>query len=190
MNIQRLVTVTLLAVGNVSAFSLKGHQYETMKLSMAKDLPECSGSRRTALSTFFSAVSAVAIVPPVFAREVRPEYLTEPTEDFKESERQRDEFRRNQLLIKRQFNLILDRLTFESKTEEEIKNDLVELKKLVTSTEGLPLGIKKEEVIKIIRAKKAKGFWPTDVEIAYQALTTEIAYQQSPNREKDTGNPL
>ena len=58
------------------------------------------------------------------------------------------------------------------------------------STEGLPLGIKKEELVKIIRAKKAKGFWPTNVEIAYQDLNSQIAFQQSPNREKDMANPL
>ena len=156
-------------------------------------------NRRQAITTLLSGIittsTATSIITsqpqPAFAkREPLPEYLTEPTEEFKESERQRDEFRRKQLVIKRKFNTVLDRLTFESKTEEDLVNDLKELRYLVIETEGLPLGIKKEEMIKIIRAKKAKGFWPTNVEIAYQKLTGEIAYQQSPNREKDTANPL
>lgn len=151
---------------------------------------QTNNNRREALASILSSITLFTTLPAYAKREPLPEYLTEPTEEFKESERQRDEFRRQQLIIKRKFNTVLDRLTFESKTEEQIINDLKELRNLVTETEGLPLGIKKEEVVKIIRAKKAKGFWPTNVEIAYQKLTSEIAYQQSPNREKDIANPL
>ena len=120
-------------------------------------------SCRESFAAILSTTLTLAAASPALAREARPEYLTEPTEAFKESERQRDEFRRNQLLVKKQFNVILDRFTFESKTEEDFVRDLTELKALVISTEGLPLGIKKEEMVKIIRAKKAEGFWHTDV---------------------------
>lgn len=157
-------------------------------------------NRRDAISTLFSGIAIATATatttltttpqPALARREPLPEYLTEPTDEFKESERQRDEFRRKQLIVKREFNTILDRFTFESKTEEELVTDLKELRALVTATEGLPLGIKKEEMVKIIRAKKAKGFWPTNVEYAYQKLTSEIAYQQSPNKDKDIANPL
>mmetsp|Transcript_23125 Transcript_23125/g.33839 ORF Transcript_23125/g.33839 Transcript_23125/m.33839 type:complete len:189 (-) Transcript_23125:237-803(-) len=153
-------------------------------------------TRRESLSSIFTTSAATlatltTLSTPAFAaREPRPEYLTEPTEAFKESERQRDEFRRNQLLLKKKFTSLLDRLTFESTTEAELVTDLDQLRALVIETGGLPLGIKKDEMVKIIRAKKAKGFWPTNVEISYQGLTREIAYQQSPNREKDTANPL
>jgi len=85
---------------------------------------------------------------------------------------------------------VLARLTGESSTEEELVNDLVELRALVKETQGLPLGIKKEDMYKVIRSKKAKGFWPTNVEIAYQGMKSEVAYQQSPNTEKDMENPL
>jgi len=85
---------------------------------------------------------------------------------------------------------VLARLTSESNTEEELVRDLSELKELVIQTGGLPLGIKKEDMYKVIRGKKAKGNWPTNVEIAYQKLKSEIAYQQSPNTEKDLENPL
>jgi len=61
---------------------------------------------------------------------------------------------------------VLARITTESKTEAELIRDLTELRGLVTETGGLPLGIKKEEMYKVIRGVKARGFWPTDVEIA------------------------
>jgi hypothetical protein len=141
------------------------------------------------LATTLTLSSAIA-APALAARAPTVEYLTEPTEAFKESERQRDEFRRLQLGQKRKFNTVLDRFTFESKTTGAFVTDLKELQNLVIETEGMPLGIKKDELVKIIRAKKAKGLWPTDVEYSYQALIREIAYQQSPNREKDMANPL
>jgi hypothetical protein len=149
-------------------------------------------NRRQALTNLLTSASlSFTLFSNVLpAHAARPEYLTEPTDEFKESERQRDEFRRKQLVIKKKFNTVLDRLTFESQSEQELIADLKELRSLVIDTEGLPLGIKKDELIKIIRAKKAKGFWPTNVEIAYQDLTREISFQQSPNREKDTANPL
>jgi len=100
------------------------------------------------------------------------------------------EFRKKQLMEKAAFVKVLARLTTESSTEDELVADLKELRALVTETAGLPLGIKKEEMFKVIRSKKAKGFWPTDVEIAYQSLKSEIRYQQSPNTEKDLENPL
>lgn len=117
-------------------------------------------------------------------------YKNEPTHDLPacwpiESERQRSEFRAAQVIIKQKFTKVLDRLTDVSKTESELQADLVELRGLVTETGGMPLGIKKEDMVKIIRRKKAQGFWPTNVEIAYQDLIREIMFQQSPNKEKD-----
>ena len=76
------------------------------------------------------------------------------------------EFRKKQLALKGEFVKVLARLTGESSTEEQLITDLKELKELVIQTGGLPLGIKKEDMYKVIRSKKAKGFWPTDVEIA------------------------
>jgi hypothetical protein len=196
----QIATITLLAAASsCDAFTISTgittSSSRTSSLQMSKN---DNTNRRDAISTLFSGIAASATVTATLLpqvaqaarREPLPEYLTEPTDEFKESERQRDEFRRQQLAVKREFNTVLDRLTFESKSEEELINDLKELRYLVIKTEGLPLGIKKDEMVKIIRAKKAKGFWPTNVEIAYQKLTAEIAYQQSPNREKDMSNPL
>ena len=124
-------------------------------------------SRRSMLTTTLATVTTAALTTtaPQLASAFET-YLTEPTDEFKESERQRMEFRKKQLQYKAAFVEVLARLTGESKTEEELINDLKELKSLVIATGGLPLGIKKEDMYKVIRSKKAKGFWPTDVEIA------------------------
>eukprot|EP00565_Helicotheca_tamesis_P000644 CAMPEP_0185729642 /NCGR_PEP_ID=MMETSP1171-20130828/6758_1 /TAXON_ID=374046 /ORGANISM="Helicotheca tamensis, Strain CCMP826" /LENGTH=165 /DNA_ID=CAMNT_0028398531 /DNA_START=225 /DNA_END=722 /DNA_ORIENTATION=- len=146
---------------------------------------------RTTIATLgFGAAAMIPRAPAFAAFDPNNVYLSDPTEEFKESERQRAEFRRAQLEIKKKFDVVLTRLTTESKTEEELVTDLKELKGLVTSTGGLPLGIKKDDLVKLVRSKKAKGFWPTDVEYSYQALIREIAYQQSPNKDKDIENPL
>ena len=121
-------------------------------------------SRRTMLTSTVATVAALThVVAPANAIDT---YLTEPTEEFKESERQRMEFRKKQLVLKGEFVKVLVRLTGESSTEEELVKDLTELRNLVVATGGLPLGIKKEDMYKVIRGKKAKGFWPTNVEIA------------------------
>ena len=121
-------------------------------------------SRRGMLATSLATLATLApVVLPASAIET---YLTEPTDEFKESERQRMEFRKKQLAQKGEFVKVLARLTSESSTEDELVTDLKELRALVVQTEGLPLGIKKEDFYKVIRSKKAKGFWPTNVEIA------------------------
>ncbi|KAL7456190.1 hypothetical protein ACHAWC_009745 [Mediolabrus comicus] len=160
----------------------------THQLQYQNTALEAVSSRRSVLLTSVAALAP--IVATTSSANAIDTYLTEPTEEFKESERQRMEFRRKQLALKGEFVKVLARLTGESSTEEELIKDLTELKDLVIQTGGLPLGIKKEEMYKVIRSKKAKGFWPTDVEIAYQKLKSEIAYQQSPNTEKDLENPL
>ena len=76
-------------------------------------------------------------------------------------------FKRAQLAQKKKFLDVLEKLTNEKDDEEALEADLVALRKLVIETEGLPTGIKKEDFYKQIRTKKAKGYWPTKVEIAY-----------------------
>ena len=114
-------------------------------------------------------------------------YLTEPTEEFKRNEEKAVEFKRAQLKIKQNFIDVLTRFTNESTTEAEIVKDLQELRELVIVTGGLPIGIKKEQIYKTVRAKKRLS-WSTPSEIAYQDLIREITYQQSPNTDKDLSN--
>lgn len=177
----------------VHASSRLGHSNGFAQKMTRDDDSGCIRRREATQTVFLASLATVAgILGPMEAgaREPLPTYLTEPTEEFKESERQRAEFRRKQLEVKGKFVVVLTRLTAESKTEDQIRTDLEELTALVTATGGLPLGIKKDDMVKVIRSKKAKGFWPTSVEYAYQALIREIAFQQSPNKDKDLGNPL
>lgn len=147
---------------------------------------QAEATRRTMLSNSLTGVLTLA---PINALAIET-YLTEPTDEFKESERQRMEFRKKQLAKKSEFVKLLAHLTTEASTEDELEADLKSLRVLVLETGGLPQGIKKEDMYKVIRGRKAKGPWPTDVEIAYQKLKAEVAYQQSPNTEKDLENPL
>ena len=110
-------------------------------------------------------------------------------DEFKANEAKAMEFKRQQLAVKKEFNIALDKFLSEANDEDSLVKDLNELQKLVVRAAGLPLGIKKEELFKIIRSKKAKGFWPTPVEIAYQSLQGEIRFQQNPNIDKEMGNP-
>jgi len=186
--------------GNV--FVTSGSGTTTQLFAIPRDMDETSSnslaaatSRRDMLATALATITtsstmAIILSTPTSSALAIDTYLTEPTEEFKESERQRLEFRKKQLALKAEFVKVLARLTTESSTEDQLVTDLKELKGLVVQTGGLPLGIKKEDMYKIIRTKKAKGFWPTNVEIAYQALKAEVAYQQSPNTEKDLENPL
>jgi len=147
-------------------------------------------SRRDALSFLTTRASLIVPLIATIASNPQsvlagPEYLSEPSDEFKESERQRDEFRRAQIKIKLDFSKVLVRFTGQPDDENALKGDIDALRELVNKTGGLPLGIKKDDIVKIVRARKARGYWPTNVEISYQALIREIAYQQSPNTQKD-----
>lgn len=75
-------------------------------------------------------------------------------------------FKREQLALKKEFVAALETLLNEVDDEEKLEADLRVLQGLTAKGGGLPLGIKKEDLYKQIRSKKAKGFWPTNVEIA------------------------
>mmetsp|Transcript_8829 Transcript_8829/g.21119 ORF Transcript_8829/g.21119 Transcript_8829/m.21119 type:complete len:181 (-) Transcript_8829:181-723(-) len=169
------------SLASASAFAPISSQTSTSNTALE------ASSRREWLSS--AATIAALGIPTLASAASRPTYLVDPTEEFKINEAKAMEFKRQQLLIKKDFATVLDRLTAEPNDEEALVKDLAELKLLVAKTGGLPLGIKKEDVFKIIRAKKAKGFWPTAVEYAYQKLISEISFQQSPNLEKDMGSP-
>jgi hypothetical protein len=137
-------------------------------------------SRRALLQSAFVASALLSGATGVSAASY--EYLEEPTEAFKENERKAMEFRKEQLAIKTKFKRVLDRLTNDSKSEQDIVDCLEDLKVLVQATGGLPVGLKKDEVIKSIRAKKKiTTDWSTPMEISYKSLIREIEYQQSPN---------
>lgn len=151
-----------------------------------------SASRRDVLGNAFASAAGMAslIVTQEARAEPRPMYLAEPTDEFKANEAKAMEFKRAQLAIKKEFNEVIAKFLAEPNDEAAIVEDLKRLQNLVAKTGGLPLGIKKDELFKLIRSKKGKGYWPTNCEIAYQSLQGEIRFQQSPNMDKEMGNPF
>lgn len=154
-----IVVVSLLATA--SAFSV---QPVDRSVSSTTRL---DASRRDILVKASVVVGgALLAVGDAVQAEPRPVWLTEPTEEFKANEAKSMEFKRAQLIQKAKFTKVIERLSTASKTEKELESDLYELQDLVIETGGLPLGIKKDELYKQIRRKKAQGFWPTSVEYA------------------------
>ena len=96
----------------------------------------------------------------------RPMYLTEPTEEFKQNESKATEFRKVALERKMKFTAQLDKLNELPNDADALSATLDTMTDQVRQEGGLPEGITKEEVVKIIRRRKAKKFWPTPVEIS------------------------
>lgn len=148
-------------------------------------------NRRGALSSIVAGGSVFLMGAQTASAGPPPQtYLTEPTDDFKESERQRMEFRQKQFKLKGEMQAVLDKIVSEDNNPDALRKDLEALQDVVAKIGGMPLGIKKEDLVKQVRSRKAKGPWPTECEYAYQAVIREIAFQQSPNKEKDEANPL
>jgi hypothetical protein len=191
-NSASLALLVVLASSGANAFtsspSNRGLETSSSHVSL-------SAERRDVLETAFASATGMAslflaLAPQKAAAEPRPMYLSEPTEEFKANEAKAMEFKRAQLAIKKEFNTALDKFLQEPNDEGAIVKDLKDLQGLIAKSGGLPLGIKKEELFKMIRSKKAKGYWPTNCEIAYQSLQGEIRFQQSPNLDKEMGNPF
>lgn len=166
-----VVAVTASVVGETLAFVPASTPARTSNNNNVKSKTTTmtlSATRRESMETAAALLLGGMVFGPTVkaSAEPRPVYLTEPTDEFKQNEAKAMEFKRQQLLIKKEFVAVLDRLVAEPNDEELLVKDLNELQLLIKKTQGLPLGIKKDELFKIIRTKKAKGFWPTSVEIA------------------------
>lgn len=116
----------------------------------------------------------------------RPTYLTEPTSEFKENESKAAAFKQANLVKKKNFTDTMNLLATLPNDEAKLSGALDDMRRQVKADGGLPIGITKEMVVKACRRRKSLKFWPTNVEIAYQDLLLEIAYQQSPNTDRDT----
>jgi hypothetical protein len=185
-------------IGTVTSFAPTSHRHigsppsSSLLVLLARPTDcarrEVLDAAATGLAALLLAATAAAAAPAL-AEQPRPMYLTEPTDEFKANEARAMEFKRQQLAVKRDFNAIVETFLAEGNIEEKLVAELQSMKALIAKTGGLPLGVKKDELFKMIRSKKAKGYWPTPVEIAYQSLIQEISFQQSPNLDKELGNP-
>lgn len=79
----------------------------------------------------------------------------------------------------------MTRFTDAPNDEAALEQALDDMRVMVKEFGGMPLGITKEALVKQVRARKRKQFWPTRVERAYQDLINEIMTQQSPNAGRD-----
>lgn len=160
----QLLTLSLLA-GASDAFAPIG----TPATASTTTTTSLEASRRDMMEQTAALLTGAAILTvatPSFA-EGLPMYLSEPTADFKASEEKAMAFKRKELAQKKKFAEAIEKLQNEKDDEAALEEDIVALRRLVIECEGLPTGIKKDDFYKQIRSKKAKGFWPTKVEIAY-----------------------
>ena len=174
MKLSSMAVLLSLVFTSTTAFVFSQHSSMTTKTltTLSATTTTTILSRRTVLIQGLVATS-VAFLPTAAMAE-RPAYLTEPTEEFKANEAKAAVFNQQQREVKAKFTVVIDRLATVSTTEEELVRDLKELTDYVYRTGGLPTGIKKEDLYKTIRRKKAAGFWPTPVEVAY--VNTFVRY--------------
>ena len=106
-------------------------------------------------------------------------------QDFVDSEKRAQEYRKKQVLLKKKFALYIDELNA-SINDEEMIAALQKMTKLVLEQQDMPSGYTKESFMKIVGLKKkamlGKGLWGTPVDLAYKTLIQKITLVQSPNR--------
>ena len=160
-----LTTTLLLSVGGTLAFAPVRPQSSFQDTS-STSLSAMNDRRQFIDFVATTVAGAMVVAPGMASAEPRPMYLTEPTAEFKENEAKAADFKRQQLMAKKELMTALDKLLAEPDNEEALVKDLKDIQSLIAKVGGLPLGIKKEDMYKMIRTKKAKGFWPTSVEVA------------------------
>jgi hypothetical protein len=161
----KLLTCTITLFLSLTAASGFAPQPTSSKTSSSSSSSSAlDATRRDVFQS--AALMGIFLIPQVASAEARPMYLTEPTAEFKANEEKAMAFKRAQLLIKKEFQDVLGRLMAEGDDADALEKDMKAIQAAVAKNGGLPLGIKKEELFKTIRSKKAKGFWPTKVEVA------------------------
>jgi hypothetical protein len=155
----------LLAMGSMSTEAfVPTHQKASSVMTTSGT--SLSASRRNFLEGAAAAAAAAMLLGPAAASaDARPMYLTEPTDEFKENEEKAAAFKRANLANKKELAAAVDKLLSEADDADALVKDLKDIQNLIAKFGGLPVGFKKEELFKTIRSKKAKGFWPTPVEV-------------------------
>ena len=127
------------------------------------------------------------------ANAAKAEYLPEPTPEFKALQEKTMAFEKAAYEQKKIWLGRFKELEA-AKTEAELVKGLDGLTAFVLEYRGLPVGVKKQQVVsdirKLKRAGKENKTWTKEVEISYEQLTYSINYQQSPNTQRDLANPL
>ena len=122
------------------------------------------------------------------AYEEAPSYLSEPTAEFKQAEKERAAFRAKQGAYKKKFDESL--LLFSGAADDATRvTALNTMGKLIVKEQGLPSGLKLTDLITFSRRVKAKakqiGGWDTPVEIAYMDMIRSVKKAENPNQKED-----
>ncbi len=174
MKLSLSTVITLACVSSANAFAPKYSSSTTYNRQVCQGMVNNDSqisdermNRRGALSSIVAGGSVFLMGGQAASAKPPPQtYLTEPTDEFKESERQRMEFRQKQFKLKGEMQAVLDRIVIEDNNPEALKKDLEALQDVVVKIGGMPLGIKKDDLVKQVRSRKAKGPWPTECEYA------------------------
>jgi hypothetical protein len=133
----KIAAVSLLAT-IASASTFAPNQQQTTSTTTL------SASRREAMDAAAVAFG-MAILPQVAAAEPRPIHLTEPTDEFRADEAKAMEFKRGQLMLKNEFSALMDKFPSGANDEDVLVKDIHDFQMLVKKTQGLPVGLKKDE---------------------------------------------
>ena len=163
-----------------------------MNIKMAEQKPFGGVNVPKLVSALVAGLCSTGILvdPSLAAGTGSKTYLTEPTSEFKDEEKKVADFNKAQAKIRQEWDAIIGRLekTEDAATTEAVMKDLKGV--LTKYDQGIPRGVKKQELVKLARSKKyvLKGrkqiqlpTWSTDTEIAYQALIQEFNRQVLPN---------
>ena len=149
------------------------------------------------------ALASATIAAPAFARagslqstkkgsygydEPDTAYLTEPTAEFKEAEKQRAAYREKAKGFRGKWDPDFAKFQ-DAKTDADRITALKRLEYLILSNEGLPSGLRLTDFITLCRRVKAKavqtGGWKTDTEIAYMDMIRSIKKAENPNYKEE-----
>ena len=96
------------------------------------------------------------------------DYLKEPTKEFIDEQKKVDEFKAAKMKIRNKWDSIIAKL--ESATNsEELEVNIKDLTSILVEMKDIPIGVKKESVVKICRKQKFAGtkkkqpIWTTEV---------------------------
>eukprot|EP01031_Cornospumella_fuschlensis_P039061 gene39061-47522_t len=137
------------------------------------------------LKASFAALSGISLSSR--AAYAGLQYLTDPTEEFKEQEARSKAFDAAKSKVRQQWDSIMSR--FEgTENPEELAKALRDMKKFISDTNDIPVGVSKRSLVKTCRSKKfispksrkTKTFWTTQVEIEYQGLIQEFNRKLNP----------
>jgi len=124
----------------------------------------------------------------------RTEYLKEPTEEFSAEVSKTKALKAAGEKTRKDFDAILAKFVASTEPKDLAKN-IAEMTKFIDALDGVPQGLKKQELVKACRSKKfidpkariqkTKPEWTKEVEIEYQKLILVYNKKINPDNKVD-----